>query len=446
MAKKTIYICTSCLHESAKWLGQCPNCGEWNTFEETLDIQTSKGSKVSKNSTYVVRNIAEVSTGSVERVSSNISEFDRVLGGGFVKGQVILLSGEPGIGKSTILTQLCKEMSDRKILYLAGEENVEQIKIRTNRMSYSGTNLDVISETNVEILDDLMTSKSSEYDLVIVDSIQTIYSSELTGMPGSIGQVRACAQKITNSAKTNQIPVIIIGHVTKDGTLAGPKVLEHVVDTILYLESDSQYLYRILKTTKNRFGPVSEVGVFEMTENGIRNIDNPSELFIGQRLEDSPGSCLTVIVEGQRPLIFEVQALAVKTAFGYPKRTTSGFNNNRLQVLIAVLEKRSGLNLSSYDIYLNIAGGFKISEHAADLAVCLAIASSVRNVAINTKIVAFGEVGLSGEIRRVSNQESRGKEAKKLGYTEVISNDKFKTIDQVIKKVLNSGLKVSQQD
>lgn len=382
--------------------------------------------------------LSNVSSKSPVRVSSMIIEFDRVLGGGFVPGQVVLLSGEPGIGKSTLITQIAKNMTDKKVLYVSGEESFDQVRIRANRMNYIPKNLLMLSETNVDLLEQAV-SGESDISLIIVDSIQTLVSYELTGMAGSVGQVRGSAQKLTNLAKSLSIPMILVGHVTKDGTVAGPKVLEHIVDTVLYLEGDTQHMFRLLKTTKNRFGPVSEIGIFEMTEAGMKEVSNPSEVFLGQTSESVSGSCVTCVMEGYRPILFEIQALTSKTSFGYPKRTTSGFNANRLQVLIAILEKRCGLNLSNYDVYLNIAGGFKVSEYACDLAVCLAIASSVKDKPIKKGTIAFGECGLSGEVRRVSHEEKRIKEAKKLGYKNVISPENVRYISQAIKNGLVVG-------
>ena len=379
--------------------------------------------------------LSNVSSKSPVRISSMIGEFDRVLGGGFVPGQVVLLSGEPGIGKSTLITQIAKNMTDKKVLYVSGEESFDQVRIRANRMNYIPKNLLMLSETNVDLLEQAVSGESG-ISLIIVDSIQTLISYELTGMAGSVGQVRGSAQKLTNLAKSLSIPMILVGHVTKDGTVAGPKVLEHIVDTVLYLEGDSQHMFRLLKTTKNRFGPVSEIGIFEMTEGGMKEVSNPSEVFLGQTSESVSGSCVTCVMEGYRPILFEIQALTSKTSFGYPKRTTSGFNTNRLQVLIAILEKRCGLNLSSYDVYLNIAGGFKVSEYACDLAVCLAIASSVKDKPNRKGTIAFGECGLSGEVRRVSHEEKRIKEAKKLGYKNVISPESIRYISQAIKASL----------
>lgn len=439
-AFKSAYICQQCNYQTSNWVGQCPNCGEWNTMVET-SVSTAKspsnrGLSSFKSGAILMPNapikLSQITAKSTGRILSGIKEFDRVLGGGFLPGQVILLAGEPGIGKSTLLTQIAKSLDNKKILYVCGEESPVQIKVRTQRMGISQDNMLLLQEMDADSIT-LAMETEPELGLVIVDSIQTLSTSELMGQAGSVGQVRGAAQKLTESAKKTGIPLILVGHVTKEGTVAGPKVLEHIVDTVLYLEGDTQHMYRILKTTKNRFGAVSEVGIFEMTDAGMREISNPSELFISNTQKDAPGSCITVSMEGYRPLLFEIQALTVKTNFGYPKRTTSGYNVNRLQVLIATLEKKCGVDLSSYDVYLNVAGGFKLSEYACDLAVCLAIVSSVKNAPLKGNCAAFGECGLLGEVRPVSYQDKRAKEAEKLGYTHVVSPTKAKTLQQAIK-------------
>jgi len=433
---KTVYTCKNCSYTSRQWVGQCPECGEWNSFvEDVVSAKESKqGGTSSRNFDRPVK-LSSVSSKPPKRVSTGIDEFDRVLGGGFVPGQVVLLAGEPGVGKSTILTEISKSLRDTNVLYVCGEESAEQIKLRTARMNYDAENLLVLSENSAEAISSNI-EKSEGIGLVIIDSIQTLFSEELLGAPGSLVQVRGCSQILTNTAKKVGIPIVLVGHVTKQGVVAGPKVLEHIVDTILYLEGDSQHLFRILRTSKNRFGAVSEVGIFEMEEGGMNEVKNPSELFLKQRDQNSSGSCITVVMEGNRPLLFEVQALTVPTSFGYPRRTSSGFSNNRLQVLIAVLERRAGLNLSNHDVYINIAGGFKVTEYAVDLAVCLAIASSLKDKPIKREIVAFGECGLNGEIRKVSHQGKRSVEAKKLGYKEIVSSDKAKNIFEAVKKSL----------
>jgi DNA repair protein RadA/Sms len=436
---KTIYVCQRCAYTASQWVGQCPQCGEWNSFVEdvTQVSQKTKSGLVRSSGGKNIGSIkpiklSDISSKPPKRLSSGVSEFDRVLGGGFVPGQVVLLSGEPGIGKSTILTEICKNLKENEVLYVCGEENIDQIKLRVSRMGYNAKNLTMFAETNLEAIDEVIRN-SKDIKLIIIDSVQTLYSEDLTGIAGSITQVRGCTQVLTNTVKSLGIPMVLVGHVTKEGVVAGPKVLEHIVDTVLYLEGDSQHLYRILRTTKNRFGPVSEVGIFEMGESGMEEVPNPSKLFLEQRLEKSPGSCVTVVMEGYRPILFEIQALTIKTSFGYPKRTASGFNVNRLQVLLATLEKRLGLNLGTYDVYLNVAGGFKVNEYAVDLAVCLAIVSSINNKPLKEKTLAFGECGLNGEVRRVAHQDKRVKEARKLGYLNIISPERVRSISSALK-------------
>ncbi len=438
---KSLFICQKCSAESTSWSGQCASCGEWNTLVETVSTPSKTDKKVYSldlNSPSL-KQLSKIPAESLKRLSSGIAEFDRVLGGGFVPGHVILLAGEPGIGKSTLITQIAKSMTGKKILYVCGEESPTQVKIRAQRMRYSGDNLFLLAETCIDNVAEFMHGQSegkSAFDLVVVDSIQTIYTQELMGMAGSVGQIREASNKVIQVAKSRSIPLILIGHVTKDGAIAGPKVLEHMVDTVLYIEGDFQHLFRILKTTKNRFGSVSEIGVFEMKQEGMVEVPNPSELFVSERLEAASGSCISVVMEGTRPLLFEVQALSIATSFGYPRRTASGFNVNRLNVLLAILEKRCGLKVSTYDVYLNIAGGYKVSEYSCDLAVCLAVASSILNVPLQKEAVAFGECGLSGEVKKVPYQDIRKKEAKKLGFNVIINSESVKSLKDSISKFL----------
>jgi DNA repair protein RadA/Sms len=434
MKLKTIYVCQNCSHTTAQWVGQCPSCGQWNTLIEEIQA-TNTGTKSAGRSSHTptvhVQKLSEIVSVTPKRLSSNIEEFDRVLGGGFVPGQLILLGGQPGVGKSTLLTEIARSLKDKNILYVCGEESMEQIKLRANRMGYAAENLLMLSQTDANVVCNVIET-TKDIDLVVVDSIQTLICTDLPGVAGSMTQVRGCTQLLTNTAKAVGTPVVLIGHVTKEGVVAGPKVLEHIVDTVLYLEGDEQHMYRLLRTEKNRFGPVSEVGIFELTEKSMKQVDNPSELFLSQVLKKAPGSAITVVMEGQRPLLFEIQALTVKTNFGYPRRTTSGYNANRLQVLLALMEKRCGLNVSAYDVYLNVAGGFKINEYASDLAVCAAIASSLKDKPLPSKSAFFGECGLSGEVRRVPHQERRIKESKKLGYTNVFCADNGKTLKDIL--------------
>jgi len=431
---RTVFVCNSCTYESPKWLGQCPECSAWNSLEENSLVVQSRSQNTRARVTPPVL-LSSVASAKNDCISSGIAEFDRVLGGGFVPGQVIILAGAPGVGKSTLLTQLIKSIETSQklaeILYVCGEESPSQVKLRADRMQLSAGNTLILSETDVDnIIATIQAHK--KLTLIIVDSIQTLTSSDLTGAAGSIGQLRACTHKLTNLAKSIGVPVILVGHITKEGAVAGPKILEHVVDTVLYLEGDSQHLFRMLNTTKNRFGPVSEVGIFEMSETGMHEVANPSQIFLEQRNTTASGSCVTVIIEGFRPLLFEIQALATRTSFGYPRRTTSGFNVNRLQVLLAILEKRCGLNLSGHDVYVSVAGGFKVKEYACDLAVCLAVASSLKNKPLPSSLAAFGECGLSGEVRRVAQQSKRLQEAKKLGFSEVFCSDNVKSVKTAI--------------
>jgi len=407
--------------------------------ETLLETSSARGTSFSSSGRSVkpVR-MKDIKKKESKRISSNIGEFDRVLGGGFVPGQVVLIAGTPGIGKSTLLTQIAKNMSADNMLYICGEESPAQIRLRTDRMGYEADNLYLIADTNVEnvIRSVEEFSAGSDLGLLIIDSVQALHSDDLSGMAGSVGQVRGSTAKLIDVAKNLNVPVLLVGHVTKEGTVAGPMVLEHMVDTVLYLEGDANHLYRILKTTKNRFGPVSEVGIFEMVEEGMREVKNPSKLFLGDKNKLPSGTCVTVVMEGYRPLLFEIQALTVKTSFGYPKRTASGYNVNRLHVLLATLEKRCQLNLSDYDVYVSVSGGYKVSEYSCDLAVCLALASSIMDKPIEAGVAAFGECDLSGSVRSVPYQDLRTKELKKLGYERVLGPENVSTIKQAIKKAL----------
>ena len=437
---KSIYVCDSCNYEALSWQGQCPGCKEWNTLVETLGSSKSSGNAASGagRSTHgiALQQLSAVKTQTSERVKSHIGEFDRLLGGGFVPGKVVLLAGDPGIGKSTLLMQLAAAMQDKKVLYICGEESPNQIKVRAERMKYKADNLYLLNETDVLVINSIIET-SGDFSLIIVDSIQTLSMEGIASPPGSVAQVRESSHALTALAKRKQIPMVLVGHVTKDGNVAGPKVLEHLVDTVLYLEGDSQHMYRLLKTTKNRFGAVSEIGMFEMMQSGMVEVANPSKIFLSEKLSDVSGSCVTIVMEGMRPLLFEIQALVTKTAFGYPRRTASGFNVNRLNVLIAIIEKRCSLNLSSHDIFINVAGGYKVAEYACDLAVCLAIISSLKDRPLGDKFAAFGECGLSGEIRHVTYEDNRVKEAKKLGYDAIINAQNTRSLKQAVSKFIS---------
>jgi DNA repair protein RadA/Sms len=417
----TIFICSNCDAQYTKWAGRCLECGKWSTIVEEVASKTVETKKNIDYSPTKTQKLSEIKASDVTRTKTNISELDRVLGGGIVPGSLILLGGEPGIGKSTLAMQLATAI--KNVLYISGEESVGQIKLRADRLLSKQNNnptTDLANETHVETI--CATIKKIKPPLTVIDSIQTIYSEESTGEPGSVSQIRACTGKLMEVAKTTNTAIVIIGHVTKDGAVAGPKTLEHLVDTVLYLEGERYHSYRILRATKNRFGATDEVGIFEMKESGLEEVTNPSASFLQERGENMSGCVVTCLLEGTRPLLVEIQALVNKTSFGYPVRKASGFDLNRLHVLTAVLQKRAGLNLAQYDIHLNIVGGIKADEPAVDLAVCLAIASAYKDKALGTDLCVFGEVGLGGEVRSVTQTEKRLKECEKLGMKRVITH------------------------
>ena len=420
--KKSVFFCQSCGHEESKWLGQCPACGEWNTFvEERIDTGITKGTTAAARAVREsVRGAAVVSLTDVKaddeaRSRTGIGELDRVLGGGIVPGSLVLVGGDPGIGKSTLLLQVCRQMAEmKKILYISGEESQTQIKLRANRMGKFSPNLLLLCETNLEIIRGVIEKEKPE--LVIIDSIQTMYSEEVASAPGSVSQVRESTNVFMQLAKGMCISIFIVGHVTKEGTVAGPRVLEHMVDTVLYFEGDRHASYRILRAAKNRFGSTNEIGVFEMRQDGLAEVENPSEYMLSGKPENASGSVVACSMEGTRPILIEIQALVCRSNFGMPRRTAAGTDYNRVNLLMAVLEKRQGMALSNCDAYINIAGGIRMNEPAIDLGIVLAIASSFRNRPIDEKTIVFGEVGLSGEVRAVSMPEQRVAEAKKLGF------------------------------
>lgn len=412
MAKSTtVFVCSNCGHRTPRWQGKCPNCGQWNTLEEQ---RTSAGRTDVKTASKAV-DLASVDLSQRPKIKTGIGEFDEVIGGGIVQGSLILLGGDPGIGKSTLALQLSMKL-DSNVLYVSGEESVNQIKLRANRINKSHQ-LDVLAETELESV--LAYVEAQAPELVIIDSIQTMYSESASGVAGGVAQVTNAVQQIMRTAKQNHISFIVIGHVTKEGYLAGPKTLEHMVDTVLYLEGERFASFRILRCVKNRFGTTNEVGVFEMAGSGLVEVKNPSQLFLGEDAIKASGNVITAIMEGSRALLLEIQALTSVTNFGYPKRTTAGYDSNRLQLLTAILSKRANLNLSNQDIYVNVVGGIKIDEPAADLAVALAIVSSMKDIIIEDTAV-IGELGLSGEVRFVPNLEKRIKEAEKLGFKKII--------------------------
>ena len=416
MAKKntTVFVCNECGYESSKWLGKCPACNNWNTFVEEKAIVTASGKDKKKERSEPI-NLNQVEKKDTIRIKTGIEELDRVLGGGFVEGSLTLLGGEPGIGKSTLILQICSKLKlDGKILYVSGEESAEQIKLRADRLEIKNDNLLFLAETDIDNVEYGIEKYSPKF--VIIDSVQTMYSEEITSAPGSVSQVREITARIMKMCKKADITTIIIGHVTKDGNIAGPRVLEHMVDAVLYLEGERYFSYRILRGVKNRFGSTNEIGMFEMQNEGLVEIKNPSSILISEREGNPPGSIIVVSLEGTRPLLLELQALSVPSVFGMPRRNAIGIDYNRLTLLMAVLEKRAGLNLGSQDVYLNIVGGIKVNEPALDLGIVLVTASVFKNISIKEDVVAIGEVGLTGEIRSVNMIEKRIKEAEKLGY------------------------------
>ncbi len=425
MAKiKTKYVCSACGYETAKWLGSCPSCGKWGSFEEeTVKKKSSKTlhkAKINSSVSTATKPVPlkDIDEKQEQRFSSGISELDRVLGGGFVPGSFILLGGDPGIGKSTIALQIAKSRPDLQILYTSGEESASQIKQRALRLGVKNDSLLAYTETDIsKIIDQAITIKPK---LLIIDSIQTIFRTELSSMPGSVAQIRECAALLMQLAKNEGITILSIGHVTKEGELAGPRVLEHMVDTVLQFEGDKNLNYRMIRSLKNRFGAAHEIGVFEMQENGLREITNPSELFISEYAQPVSGSALVCTMEGSRPILLEVQALVTPANYGTPQRTASGFDHKRLSLLLAVLEKRFGMPFSSHDVFINMAGGIRVNDTACDLGIIMALVSSMQEKPLNEKTVYIGEVGLSGEIRKVSRIQQRLDEAARMGMKELI--------------------------
>ena len=418
--KKTVFFCQNCGHEESKWLGQCPACKEWNTFvEEKVTVSrgsTSAASEAGKERASKVVTLSSVSVEEDERIRTGIAELDRVLGGGIVQGSLVLVGGDPGIGKSTLLLQVCQRLSDagKNVLYISGEESLKQIKLRADRMGRFSDSLYLLCETNLDLI--RQTIERQKPDVVVIDSIQTMYNEEVGSAPGSVSQVRESTNILMQLAKGMNISIFIVGHVTKEGTVAGPRVLEHMVDTVLYFEGDRHASYRILRGVKNRFGSTNEIGVFEMRKEGLVEVENPSEFMLSGRPEHASGSVVACAMEGTRPILMEIQALVCRSNFGMPRRTAAGLDYNRVNLLMAVLEKRAGLPLSNYDAYVNIAGGIRMNEPAADLGIVMAIASSYKNRPVPEDAIVFGEVGLSGEVRAVTMPEQRVAEARKLGF------------------------------
>jgi len=447
MSKSRIkYICSNCGYESLRWLGKCPECESWNSFTEEA-IETSKRKPIISKSKFELNTIESISAHEEDRIKTGINEFDRVLGGGLMPGSVVLLGGDPGIGKSTLAMQATANIK-QKVLYATGEESEKQIKLRASRLKLNSPEFYVQAETNLSDIIGAINQLSPS--VVVVDSIQTMYRSELDNSPGTITQIRECTSLLMEEAKKKHYCVIIIGHVTKEGMIAGPKLLEHIVDTVIQFEGESNYSFRILRAQKNRFGSTNEIGVFEMHEDGLREVKNPSELFLSEREKQTPGSVVTSSIEGSRPILLEVQALVTPSNYGYPQRVSNGFDQRRLSILLAVLEKRANIRVSATNVFVNIAGGIRITEPAADLAVCSAIASSLTEKVIDNQTIIIGEVGLGGEIRSVGHIEKRIQEAEKLGFNSAIipsSNKKeikstskisiktFDNLEQVIKSI-----------
>ncbi len=420
---KTAFFCTNCGYESAKWLGKCPSCAQWNTFvEEVLDKGTNKNDTwkdyhEEKRYTKAIL-IDEVSAAQEERLITSDAELNRVLGGGIVKGSIVLVAGEPGIGKSTLFLQNGLQLKNTSVLYISGEESEQQIKMRADRLKIKNENFYLLTETTTQTI--FKEIKKVKPDLVIVDSIQTLQTNFIESSPGSISQIRECAAEFQRFAKETNTPVILIGHITKEGSIAGPKILEHMVDTVLQFEGDRHYTYRILRTLKNRFGSTAELGIYEMTGDGMRGVINPSEILITQKEEHLSGSAIAASMEGLRPLLIEVQALVTQSVYGTPQRTVSGFDLRRLQLLLAVLEKRGGFQFGMKDVFVNIAGGLKVEDPSTDLAVISALLSSYEDAPLSHQICFAGEVGLNGEIRAVNRIEQRIAEAEKLGFEKII--------------------------
>ena len=414
---KTLYVCSACGFESVKWYGKCPGCGEWNPMEEECRETSAKRSSLSAPSRSFAKPvpITELDETEEHRYHTGLSELDRVLGGGIVKGSLVLISGDPGIGKSTILLQICQHLGrELRILYVSGEESGRQIKLRASRLGVTTPNLFVMTETDIQYVTEEIRSRKP--DLVMIDSIQTMNFTDLNSSPGSVTQVRECTNAILRCCKPLDIPAIVVGHVNKDGAIAGPKVLEHIVDAVLYFEGDRQMTYRILRAVKNRYGSTNEIGVFDMGDTGLKQVDNPSQAMLAGRPVNVSGTCVTCVMEGTRPILAEIQGLATSTGFGNPRRMSTGFDYNRMNLLLAVLEKRAGFYFSNLDSYINVVGGLRLDAPAADLAVAVSLISSLKDVSIREDVVVFGEVGLAGELRSVNHVNARVSEAARLGF------------------------------
>lgn len=435
MAKlKTKFVCQECGYETAKWLGKCPSCGQWNTFVEEIESKASDSKSQRGISKGKIEKIQNITSTKKERYSTGSKEMDRVLGGGIIKSSLVLVGGDPGIGKSTLLLQVADYVSKQKlkVLYVSGEESGEQIKIRADRLGVSDGELYVLAETNIDVIKEFV--EKEEPDLLVLDSIQTIYSPEVVSAPGSVSQVREVTAMVMRMTKVRNMASFIVGHVTKSGAIAGPRVLEHMVDTVLYFEGERHFAYRILRSVKNRFGSTNEIGIFEMREQGLVEVENPSEVFLKGRPVDAYGTVVTAAMEGTRPVLIEIQALVTYSPAGFANRVTTGIDKNRAAMLIAVLEKKAGLAIQSSDTFINVTGGLQLREPAADLAILCAIASSFKEIPVDFKTILIGEVGLTGEIRGVNSIEKRLIEAQKMGFEKAIiaeSNDTIKDIKDI---------------
>ncbi|MEG1557868.1 MAG: DNA repair protein RadA [Oscillospiraceae bacterium] len=415
---KSVYVCSGCGSETSKWFGRCPSCGEWNSLvEEIVQKKTTSSNNISKASGHIVtKSLDSIVLDDEIRFTTGISELDRVLGGGVVKGSVVLIGGEPGAGKSTLLLQMCGNMSEfAKILYVSGEESAHQIKLRAKRLGINAENIMIANETGTERV--IAAIEELKPQLVVIDSIQTMSCESASSLAGSITQVRECSSLFMQTAKSEEIPIFIVGHINKDGVLAGPKVMEHIVDAVLYFEGDRYLSYRILRSAKNRFGSTNEIGIFEMTNAGLSGVENPSVMLLEGRNTEVAGSCVTCVMEGTRPILSEIQSLATKTGFASPRRTASGFDYNRTNLLLAVLEKRAGYFFSALDVYINVVGGLQMSEPGVDLAVAVSLVSSVTDKPLPSGTIVFGEIGLGGEVRGVSGAQERIIEAARLGFS-----------------------------
>lgn len=457
MAKaKTVFVCSECGAQVPKWQGKCNNCGNWDTFvEEIQDVGSpvsSTGAKSTKSAKAVT--LSEIDADKESRYKTGLKELDRVLGGGIVKGSLVLLSGDPGIGKSTLILQMCEYLGkNHSVLYVSGEESKRQLKLRAQRLQVTTENLSVLTETDVETVNDYI--YSTRPDIVMIDSIQTMSLNLISSVPGSVAQVRECTNAYLHTAKSLDIPIIIVGHVNKDGAIAGPKVLEHIVDAVLYFEGDKNLTYRMLRAVKNRFGSTNEIGVFEMFDKGLKQVQNPSAMLISGRPKNVSGTCVACVLEGTRPILAEVQGLVTQTGFGNPRRMSTGFDYNRLSLLLAVLEKRVGFHFSAFDAYVNIVGGLKLIEPAVDLPVVLALISSMKDTVLREDVIAFGEIGLAGEVRTVVNAESRILEAARLGFKRCIIpihnlsgvSDKAKSAIEVVGvRTIKKAFEAAKQD